>query len=328
MPLEMLKVLVKKALSFADSSCTFMFQGGEPTLAGLPFFEKLIEYQSKYNTKSVTITNSIQTNGIMIDKNWADFFARKDFLIGLSLDGTKEIHNQNRIFADESGTFSCVLKTAELFNRTGVQYNILCVVTKNVARCARQVYNFFKSKGFRYLQFIPCLDPLEEERGSNAYSLTSQDYLHFLKTTFDLWYEDIKRKDAVSIRYFDNFLAMAMGQPPEACGMSGICGCQFVTEADGSVYPCDFYVGSEWKIGHILEDSFEDMRFSEVCEQFIEESRHLHPGCKACKWLPLCRGGCKRDRTASGKNYYCDSYKAFLEYSLPRLQGLNSNSFI
>ena len=318
MSLETLEALVKKALGFAGGSCTFMFQGGEPTLAGLPFFEKLVQYQKMYNTNRVSILNGLQTNGQHINGAWADFLAKNDFLAGLSLDGPRELHDKNR----GKGSFDRAMQSARLFQQAGVQFNILCVVTKDTAKQGAQVYRFFRGKGFRYLQFIPCLDPIGMRRGGQPWSLTPQGYLAFLKATFDLWYRDMKNGDIVSVRWFDNLLAMVMGRPPEACGMSGACSCQFVTEADGSVYPCDFYVDDAWMLGRILEDSFEEMRFSPNCVRFIEESLAPHPGCKACRWFPLCRGGCKRDRLNDNRNYYCLAYRGFFAYAMPGLREL------
>jgi len=310
-----LETLVKKALVFADDSCTFLFQGGEPTLAGLPFYEKLVELQQIYNTKRVAISNAMQTNGMHIDAQWAAFLAKHNFLVGLSLDGPQVLHDQNR-----PNSFHRVMHSAQLLQQAAVQFNILCVVSRTNVMRGKQVYRFFKEQGFAHLQFIPCLDPIDVRRGSLPWSLSPKSYLAFLKATFDLWLHDAKAGVAPSIRYFDNLLCMVRGQPPEACGMGGICGCQFVTEVDGSVYPCDFYVDEQWKLGNLLEDGFADMRFSSACTHFIEESMQLHADCKTCTWLSFCRGGCKRDRFANDKNYFCETYQAFFAYALPQLR--------
>jgi len=322
MPLETLETLTKKALAFADGSCAFLFQGGEPTLAGLPFYEALIAYQQRYNTKRVAVSNAIQTNGTRIDRVWAAFLAENDFLVGLSLDGPKALHDQNRRGPDGEGSFRRAMQAARLLQQAQAKLNILCVVSRANAARGAQVYRFFQENGFRHLQFIPCLDPLGARRGSLPWSLTPRGYLAFLKATFDLWYQDRMRGEAVSVRYFDNLLGMVLGQPPEACGMSGICGCQFVIEADGSVYPCDFYVSGAWELGNIARHGFAEMRFSPACERFIGESLRLHPDCGDCEWFPLCRGGCKRDREPQGKNYFCESYRAFFGYAVPRLREL------
>ena len=269
MDIDTLEILVKKTLEYADVTCTFAFQGGEPTLAGFEFFEKLIEFQEKYNTKGVKINNALQTNGMVIDDRWAKFLHDNNFLVGLSLDGTKDIHDMNRIDAATKGTFNRIMKTVDLFNKYKVEYNILFVVISTVARHTAKIYNFFKRKNFRYLQFIPCLDPLDEEPGGHVYSLTPDRFTTFLKTLFDLWYEDIKQDNIISIRYFDNLVGMIMGYPPENCGMSGICRCQFVVEADGRAYPCDFYVIDEWCLGNLKDKEFDEISKTDTVKEFI-----------------------------------------------------------
>lgn len=327
MKLDTLETIVKKALQFADRFCTFAFQGGEPTLAGLDFYKKLIEYQKLYNTKKVQVQNAIQTNGIVINDEWAKFLADNNFLVGISLDGPKDIHDLIRFDAGGSGTFTRVMNTLSLFNKYKVEYNILCVVNLYVARHINKVYNFFKKNGFKYLQFIPCLDPLNEQPGGYDYSLAPERYTGFLKNLFDQWYQDIMKGNVISIRYFDNLVGMFMGMRPEACGMSGVCNCQFVIEADGGVYPCDFYVIDEWYLGNIKDLGFEELKFSENGKRFVEVSKYMDPKCEGCKWLNLCRGGCRRSREpfVDGRpvlNYYCSSYEEFFEYAVKRLQQL------
>ncbi len=324
MDIETLEALVKKALEYADYSCTFAFQGGEPTLAGLDFFRKLIEFEKKYNIKKVQIHNALQTNGVVIDDEWAQFLAENKFLVGLSLDGPKDIHDANRYDALNKGSFTRVMEAVRLFNKHKVEYNILTVVTANTARHINKIYNFYKKNGFRYLQFIPCLDPLGEEPGGYDYSLSAERYANFLKTLFDLWYADIIQGNMISIRYYDNLVGMAMGQRPEACGMGGVCTCQFVVEADGRVYPCDFYVIDRWYLGNLKDASFEELRNSEAGSTFVEVSKDIDPQCRECRWFNLCRGGCRRDREPFENdkpvlNHFCAAYKEFFEYAGERL---------
>lgn len=328
MELELLELIVKKALDFADVECNFAFQGGEPTLAGLDFYKKLIEFQKKYNLKKVKINNSLQTNGILIDRNWAEFLKKNNFLIGLSLDGTKDIHNTLRQDLQGKGTFSKVMNTVELFNRHMVEYNILFVVTSSVARHVESIYNSFVRKNFRYLQFIPCIEPLNEKPGGYDFSLTPEMFAGFLKRLFDLWDEDIRMGKYTSIRYFDDLIRLLTGQQPEICGMSGTCSSQIIIESDGGVYPCDFYVIDEWYLGSIKDKGFEELKYSENGRRFVEVSRPVNPECLNCKWINLCKGGCRRYREpfAGGMaslNYYCSSYKEFFEYAVPRLQNID-----
>jgi len=325
MSLETLEIIVKKALEFSDQFCTIAFQGGEPTLTGLNFFRRLVELQIKHNIKNVKINNAIQTNGIIIDEEWAKFLAENKFLTGISLDGPKEVHDENRYDADGKGSFNKVMKTIALFEKHKVDYNILSVVNSYTARHINKVYNFYKRNNFKFLQFIPCLDPLHEKHGHNEFSLSVERFTYFLNTLFDLWYADIMKGNIISIRYFDNLVRMVMNLNPEVCGMTGFCSCQFVIEADGGVYPCDFYVIDEWRLGNIKEMGFPELKHSGKCTLFEENSRYTDPECQRCKWLKICRGGCRRVRESFNggrlvRNYFCDSYKEFYEHSFNRLQ--------
>lgn len=329
MSIDTLEILVQKAFHYADYACTFAFQGGEPTLVGLEFFRKLIEFEKKYNTKKIQVNNALQTNGIVIDHEWARFLAENNFLVGLSLDGPKDIHDANRMDARNKGSYKMVMNTVRLFDKYNVEYNILFVVNAYVARHANKIYNFFKKNNFKYLQFIPCLDPLNEKPGGHQYSLTPEKYTQFLKNLFDAWYDDTMKGKMISIRTFDNYVGMFMGYRPEACGMMGECTCQFVVEADGGVYPCDFYVIDEWYLGNLKEKGLGELRDCDTAKRFVKVSKHVEPKCQECRWFSLCRGGCRRTREPfeGGKpilNYYCPSFTEFFEYAAPRMQKIAS----
>lgn len=320
MSLKLLETLTKKALQAADDACSFSFQGGEPTLAGLDFFENLIAFQKKYNTKNLVIHNAIQTNGYDLDETWAAFFAKNNFLVGLSVDGSKEMHDAMRVDANGNGTYTKIMKTAALFDQYHVQYNILCVVNNLIARHPQKVYNALKK--FKYLQFIPCLDSFDGQK--EQYSLDVNRYSVFLKTLFDCYYQDFISGRFVSIRTFDNYILMLSGRPPEACGMSGFCTCYFVIEGDGSVFPCDFYVLDEYKLGNIMTHSFDEMISGERAKAFTQVSTHVDETCRTCNWQNICRGGCRRYREPfvngkPGLNIHCGAFKAFFDYAYPRL---------
>ena len=325
MSIELLEDIVKKTLAVAKKGCNYTFQGGEPTLVGLSFYKKLIEFQNKYNVNKIKISNAIQTNGIVIDDDWARFFAENDFLVGISLDGNKELHDSWRTDSSGRGTFIQVMRAIRLFEKHKVKFNILTVVNKFTARHVRKVYNFFKENDFRYLQFIPCLDPFGDEPGKQEYSLEADRYTYFLKNLFDLWYDDIIKGKDISIRYFDNIVGMFMGLQPEACGMLGFCQANFVVEADGGVYPCDFYVTDDWYMGNIKDSDLEDLRKSASARRFIETSLQPDPECRSCHFGSLCRGGCRRNRDFMGNgnpghNYYCSSFKDFFAYTVERFR--------
>lgn len=322
MDTETLEHVVRKSLMYAEGECTIAFQGGEPTLVGLDFYKKLIQIQKKHNINGVTVYNAIQTNGLLLDESWVSFLSEHDFLVGLSIDGIKSVHDTLRFDGVGNGTYDRVIEAASHMDRYHAKYNILTVVTAQIASRAKIVYQQYMKNGWRYMQFIPCLDPLKEARGQRPYSLSPSLYAEFLKELFDQWYNDISRGEFVLIRYFDNLVGMLKGYPPESCGMGGVCSIQYVIEADGGVYPCDFYVTDRYRIGDINIDSFEKIDQNRKAIRFIEQSYVPDEQCKFCQWYGLCRGGCRRDReTPQGirKNYYCEAYMSFFPYAINRL---------
>lgn len=319
---ETLEILIKKALEYATVQCTFGFQGGEPTLRGLDFYHKVVELQKRYNVHNVQISNAIQTNGMLIDNRWAKFLHDNHFLVGLSLDGTKNVHDGNRLDPEGRGTFNRVLQAAQKLSAHKVDFNVLTVVTNLTADSITKIYNFYRRSDLLYQQYIPCLDPLEAERGVSSYSLTPEKYAKFLKTLFDLWYRDVTQGKFIYIRYFENLVGMLMGHRPESRGLSGQCAIQNVIEADGSVYPCDFYCLDQWKLGNIREQDFRELIESETARRFLTEGRTGNEKCRGCRFGSVCRGGCRRDREPldGSENYFCMAYKEFFGYALPRLQ--------
>ncbi len=322
---ETLEAVLRRVLAFATGSCTIAFQGGEPTLAGLDFFRRVIELEQQWNINRCTIHNAMQTNGYNLDEEWARFLAENHFLVGLSLDGPQPLHDENRLDAAGKGTFNRVMRTVQLFRKHGVDFNILTVVTAATCRSVRKIWHFFERNQLEYQQYIPCLDPLGEARGGHPWSLTPERYARFLKDLFDCWYEDVSHGHQRYNRYFDNLLQIMAGQVPEACGMLGVCGRQYVVEADGGVYPCDFYMLDEWRLGNFVTDTFEQIEKKRQELGFIAMSAPQHPDCQICQWKALCRGGCRRDREpfadgAFAINYFCPAYAEFFTYAWPRLQ--------
>ncbi len=319
---DVLEAVVSTFMQNAAGSCAFAFQGGEPTLAGLDFFKKVIALQKKYSRPNLRVSNALQTNGMLLDKEWCSFLAENHFLVGLSMDGVKQTHDLYRIKPDQKGSYGRVLRSAQLMAQHKVEFNILTVVTAQLAKNITSVYNSYKKNGWLYHQYIPCMDALEAPRGQEDYSLTPKAYGEFLKTLFDLWYQDLRRGFVVSIRYFDNLVQILQRRQPESCAMTGHCNIQYLVEADGSVYPCDFYALDSCRLGKVPENTIEQLDQKRREIRFIEESLEKPEQCRQCQWFPLCRGGCKRDYTQGGNphNYYCESYQAFFEYAFPRLQ--------
>ena len=302
---------------------SFAFQGGEPTLAGLDFFRFFTQTVRKYNQKRVTVQYAIQTNGLAVAEEWARFFREENFLVGISLDGTPDVHDALRPDASGDGTWTRVMQTIKLLEQYHIECNLLCVVTKRLAKKAERVYKSMKATGVRYLQFIPCLDPLGAQRGIENYSLSPELYAQFLCALFDAWYRDWKTGVYVSVRLFEDFIKLLMGAPTGTCSTTGACGSYMVVEGSGAVYPCDFYCLDEYKLGTIQNDSLQSLLLGEKMRIFIKDGRNVPAECQQCRWVNLCHGGCKRDRNTADKaqrSYYCKALQKFFAYAEPRMR--------
>lgn len=317
--------LIKRAFEATETGGTvsFAFQGGEPTIAGLPFFQRFTESVEQLCPAGVRTSFAIQTNGILLDENWASFFAEHHYLVGISMDGVKELHDLYRRDAAGKETWNRITRNLKLMEKYRVEINALCVVTGQIARHPEKAYRELKRLGFRYLQFIACLDPIGEERGSRPWSLSPAAYGGFLKKLFDCWYEDWKNGDYHSIRLFDDYIHILLGDGASTCATCGKCGAYYVVESDGSVYPCDFYALDGWRMGDLASMTIAELSDCERAEAFRRGSVRKPAECSACRWGKICGGGCRNDRyeTEEGiHNYYCESFRSFLEYAVPRME--------
>ena len=323
---ETLEALIRRAFTYADGGVYLAFQGGEPTLAGADFYRRLLDLERRYNTRAVPVQHAIQTNGYQMDEELLEVLRKGRFLVGLSVDGTKEIHDSRRQDGANRGTYDRVMHTARRLEEAGVEYNVLCVVDQAVARRPDEVYDALAPH--RFLQFIPCLDPLDGSRSGN--SLSAGAYGEFLIGIYRRYAGALRQGRCVSVRAFDNWIRMLAGQPPENCGFSGRCAPNFLVEGSGDVYPCDFYALDEWRLGNINDTTFQRLAHSERMRAFCEQSCAPAPECERCAYVNLCRGGCRRDREPMqaggrmGRNRLCDGYRRFFAACLPDMQRLKA----
>lgn len=318
---EVTEAMVKNVFLHADRGVSFTFQGGEPTLAGTAYFERFHALVNAYNKKKLPVTYSMQTNGLALPEPMIALLAKHRYLLGVSLDGMDRLHDALRRDAAGAPTAPRINQNLRLLEQYGVEYNILCVITKQAADKGTEIYKYFRNRNFGFLQFIPYVPEFGKEGEHRSFTLDSGSYGGFLSSVFRLYHRDYFRGEYVSIRQFDNYVRIAAGQPPECCGMGGRCFANLVVEADGSVYPCDFYVLDKWRMGNITKDPIPELLKSRAAEAFVKESFAVDAACKNCKYLPVCRGGCRRHREAPdgqlGLNRYCQAYRAFFKRNMP-----------
>lgn len=315
---QTMRALIDRALGLGeDAEVTFAFQGGEPTLAGLEFFRYFTRYVSDHRINQ-TIHYALQTNGYLVDKEWAEFFHENNFLVGVSLDGYRDLHNWLRPDSAQGGTYDRVMHAIELLRAAQVDFNVLTVLTAQLAKHPQKVYKFYRQHKLDYVQLIPCLPGFDDEEG-DEFSLTPEAFASFYKAFFRLWTEDFRRGHYMSVTLFDNVIPLFRGYPPQQCGMLGRCAPQFVVESNGDVYPCDFYVLDQYRCGNVQTDSLEDMATCDAVKTFLAEPRRDCSQCATCPFERICHKNCKRLNVAYYRQDYC-GYRDFLEYAAPAMQ--------
>lgn len=318
MSTETLRNVIRKTLPHALHTVSYAYQGGEPMLRGLDFYRKAVEYQKQYNHRGIQIINAFQTNGSLLNEAWCEFFSQNRFLVGVSVDGIEETHNACRHTLMGGRTYEKVVAGIKQLNDYKVDFNILTVVNRKTVNRITEIYRDYRQRGWRYQQYILCLDPLYSQRGESPYSVSPEAYGYFLIQLFRLWYQDWQAGNQPYIRQFENLVGMVMGYPPEACEQLGTCGIQYVVEADGSVFPCDFYALDPYQIGNFNQDRLRQIDDLRDQIRFVDLSRQLPPECLTCEYYKLCRCGCRRQRDEDPAGhtyrfYYCESFKMFFK---------------
>jgi uncharacterized protein len=335
--------------SVTADEVVFSWQGGEPTLMGLEFFEKVVALQKKHAKPGQRVENDLQTNGTLLDEDWARFLKEHSFLVGLSIDGPKDVHDHYRVTKKGEPTFDRVCNAAATLRRFGVRYNTLTCVSRFNASKPLDVYRFLRRElGSTYLQFIPIVEPREFEttapQGWNVdrmvavgdprtspdhpdsvvtpWSVDAQEYGYFLSKVWDEWLARDCGK--VLVNFCETLVVQHMGRPSQICVHAEFCGKGVALEHDGSAYSCDHYVYPEHRLGNIRERSLGDMVFSPEQVRFgYAKSENLPAYCRQCGFLSDCWGECPKNRflrTPDGEpglNYLCPGLKRFFAHAAP-----------
>ena len=316
---------------------TFCWHGGEPLLAGIDFYEKAVALQNRYRGNK-QIENSLQTNGLLVNPDWCSFFRENNFLIGLSIDGPKDIHDAYRRDRGGHPTFDRVMRGLEMMATSGVEYNTLSTINNRCAGQGRRVYEFMRSVS-KYMQFLPVVEhtvptpsgraaivpPGTEGSKVAPWSITPKAFGKFMCDIFDEWViGDVGER---FVQLFDITLAQWCGVQPGLCAFCPTCGDGLVVEHNGDVYMCDHFVYPEYRLGNIGTEHLADMqRKPELFRFGIEKRNSLPTDCRKCEYLFACRGECPKHRFATtrrgekGLNALCEGYKHFFEYTAPYMQ--------
>lgn len=315
---EIMRSLIDRTMGTDAQQINYCFQGGEPCMAGIAYFQNFISYVNTINNGK-KITYAIQTNGTWIDSEWVKLFKENHFLVGISIDGFVRNHDYFRKDVNGKGTLKKILYNIRLLNNAGVEYNILTVLTHELSLKPKELFQFYLDHNFNYVQLIPCLPSLKENEPTDRFALKPHDFANFYKKFFDLWYEEFQKGHYISVTLFDNVIPMYAGIRPEQCGMLGRCAMQIVVEGNGNVYPCDFYVLDEYCCGNVKTDSIESMVHHSHAMTFLNEKRSICKLCTTCKFKNMCHGNCRRLSVCYYDDKYC-GYKEFLEYSMNRMK--------
>ena len=322
-----LERVMRDFLSQRAEGLSVGWQGGEPTLMGLPFFEMAVALEEKYGAGK-TIGNGLQTNGLALDRAWARFFGKYHFLVGLSIDGPAHVHDRYRVMRGGAGTHGRVAAAARLLLDEGVPVNALTVVNDYSARYPDEIYDHHRGLGVDYMQFIPCVetDPAEPGRAA-PFSVSAEAYGAFLCRVFDRWRADFRDgAPAASVRFFESLLFGYAGFEPPDCTLCETCGSYLVVEHNGDVYACDFFVEEGWKLGNVMGDGLAELYASGRQREFGARKAALPVPCASCPWLGRCRGGCPKDRERdprdNGVSHFCAAYRMFFEHADAELKKL------
>ena len=332
----------------------FSWQGGEPTLAGLDYFRRVVELQARYKKPWQRIENDLQTNGILLDDDWAKFLRENRFLVGLSLDGPRRLHDRYRVTKGGQSTHEQVMAAARRLRQYGVPFNVLCVVNRENARQPLDVYRFLsRETAAQKIQFIPGIEPRDFRNvapqhwpaeaqpivGTSAarpgnpdsvvtdWSVDPEDWGRFLCRIWDDWFQRDYGK--VFIDLFEGAIAQYLGLPAQRCVNAETCGQALAIEHDGTVYSCDHYVYPEYQLGNLAQATWAELANSPRQTAFGNAKRDTLPDyCRQCAFLNFCWGECPRSRFvrtpdgAPGLHYLCPGLKHFyahIQKDLPEI---------
>lgn len=323
MSLATLESMIREYAQLPLDQYSFIWQGGEPALMGQSFYEEAIILQKKYISSSIPIENYFQTNGTLLDRNFVQFLARNDFLVGISIDGPQEFHNFHRVFPDGQGSFTKVMEVYSLLKEYNVKTNVLTLISAHNVAHIGQIYDWLTEIGFVYQQYIPCVEI--SNNAPESWTVFPEAWGDALCILFDKW---IASACTVNIRYFEALLQQLIVNIPGMCQFGKSCLQYAVVESNGSVYPCDFFVKKEMELGNICSISWQQIITSKKYNDFGLRKMDISTQCKNCSFLSVCYGDCQKHRVKfdniQEKSWLCEGYQKFFKHALPIFNQLAS----
>jgi uncharacterized protein len=319
---DVLERMVSSFLAQEQEQYVFAWQGGEPTMMGLPFFKRVTELQQTYGRKGAVVGNGLQTNGTLIDDAWVSHLAQYRFLLGVSLDGPETIHDKYRCDIQGKGSHARVIKGIQHLNEKQVAFNILSLVSQANVHDARMVFHYYLEQGFQYHQYIPCVE-FDADGNRLPFAITGAEWGDFLCTIFDAWLE--AGYSSVSVRLFDSILTLLVLGRANDCHMMPQCANVLVIEYNGDVYPCDFFVEPHLKLGNIMEMEWEELLHHDRFQQFRAQKSRWNERCNACDYVRFCAGDCLKNRFVKADDpkhlsWLCEGWSQFYSHALPKLK--------
>lgn len=325
MSYDLLETLIKETIRTAKGPIvSFVWHGGEPTIAGLDFYKKVVELERKYLPSGWQVWNNLQTNGFTMNNLWCNFLKENHFDVGVSFDGSAKVHDQNRHDLKGGGTQARILRSIQRLRGHGIEPDILCTVNSKSCEDPLDVYRAIRDTGCGWCQFIPIV--VRQQDGSfSKESVTPEGYGLFLITIFDEWVRHDLGK--IDVQLFAEIARIMAGGEPSLCWMSQTCGRALIAEEDGAIYSCDHFVDDDHRLGMLQQKGLGEMANSPFQIAFGEAKRDLlTKECQSCPFLKFCNGGCLKDRFGKscegeeGQYYLCPGLKAFFAHAEPILE--------
>ena len=317
--------LVRSYLALPMPTHNFAFQGGEPLLMGLDFYKKLVKLQRRYARPGANIQNCVQSNCTLVTDEMAEFFTKNNFLVGMSVDGPEAVHNERRPDAAGHGSHAAVMRALDRLKAAGTEFNILTLVSQSNVHDPVGTYRYLRDElGTKFMQFIECIE-FDSNDNLISYAITADEWADFICAIFDEWYPNDRTK--VSVRLFDSIVGKILTGQANSCAMGSSCDEYLVVEHNGDIYPCDFFVRPELKLGNLMEQDWDEILDNPMRKCFACRKCTKNVACKTCPYDFLCEGDCPKNRTGHDASrdprklsFLCEAWKRIYDHILPKLR--------